>query len=84
MIEAKSVYLAAAVMNQKEFKNGCGDRKAIIDFILSADPSTIPDLVRKLRLLTCNSYYGNRIYSDGFKDEVQEFTIRKNIVFRLW
>lgn len=85
VIEAESVYVAAAVMIQKKFSNGAGDRKSIIDEILSSDPYTIPDLARKLQLVISYKFHGKDLFSDNFGQFApQEIGLRKKLVFRLW
>ena len=52
LLEAPDVYTAAALLISKKFLIGKGDRSAFYDTILSHDPTKIPDLARKLKLLT--------------------------------
>lgn len=64
ILEAPSVYLGAAVLIKQDFYNGKGDRSAFINVVLNSDPATIPDLARKLKLLTDTEFHGNKIYND--------------------
>jgi len=54
ILEAPDVFVAAAVLIQQDFYNGKGDRTALFDVVLNSDPKTIPDLGRKLKLVTDN------------------------------
>lgn len=65
VLEAPDVYLAAAVLIQQSFYNGKGDRSAFIDVLLNSDPKVIPDLGRKLKLITVDKYFGHKIYNDS-------------------
>lgn len=52
VLEAPDYYVAASVLIQKKFFNGKGDRTSFIEVVCNTDPATIPDLARKLKLLT--------------------------------
>ena len=48
---------------------------------MASDPNKIPDLFRKLILVTKQEYYGHRIYNDKVCNTLN---VRKNTVYRLW
>lgn len=52
IIEAPDVFLAAAAMSKSCFYEGTGDRTTFFDKILELEPTCIPDLGRKLKLVT--------------------------------
>jgi len=52
VLEAPDYYVAASVLIKKKFYNGKGDRTSFIEVVCNTDPATIPDLARKLKLLT--------------------------------
>lgn len=58
VLEAPDVFTAAAVLVQQKFYNGKGDRSALIEVVLNTDPKTLPDIGRKLKLLTADKYHG--------------------------
>jgi len=64
IFESPDVFIAAAALITKSFYIGKGDRNAFFDVILSSDPKTIPDLFRKLMLVTKQEFYGHKIYND--------------------
>lgn len=68
VLEAPDVYLAAAVMIQESFFNGKGDRAAFIEAVMQTDPSKIPDLARKLTLITTGQFQGHQIYKDKWSN----------------
>ena len=52
VFEAPDVYVAAAALITQNFFIGKGDRNAFFEVILASDPNKIPDLFRKLMLVT--------------------------------
>ena len=48
---------------------------------MSRAPKSIKDLARKLKLVTTNEFYGNKIYSDKLCNTLQ---IKQQMVYRLW
>lgn len=81
ILEAPDVYHAAAVLIQQNFYNGKGDRTALIEVVLNTDPKTIPDLARKLKLITQSEFYGYKIYNDKLCNTLQ---IKQQSIYRLW
>ena len=64
LLEAPDVYIAAAALTSQNFSIGKGDRTVFLDSILSMDPTTIPDLGRKLNLITSDEFMGLPLYND--------------------
>ncbi len=64
VLEAPEVYEGAAVLIQQKFYNGKGDRTTFIEVVLASDPAKIPDLFRKLKLITVSEFCGHKIYND--------------------
>ena len=64
IFEAPDVFIAASALITQSFFIGKGDRNAFFDVIQASDPKTIPDLFRKLMLVTKNEFYGRKIYND--------------------
>lgn len=81
VFESPDVYIAAAALIEQKFFIGKGDRNAFFEAILSSDPTQIPDLFRKLILVTKQEYYGHKIYNDKVCNNLH---VRKNTVYRLW
>jgi hypothetical protein len=81
VLEAPNVYVGAAVLIKQSFYNGKGDRTAFIEVVLNTDPSTIPDLGRKLKLITMSEWYGYKIYNDKLCNTMN---ICKKNIFKLW
>lgn len=52
VFEAPDVFIAAAALITQSFFIGKGDRNAFFEVILASDPNKIPDLFRKLMLVT--------------------------------
>merc|ERR1711924_90204 len=63
------------------FYNGKGDRTAFIDVVLNSDPNKIPDLGRKLKLITVSEFYGEKIFNDKLCSTLQ---VKQQSVYRLW
>ena len=68
LMEAPDVYIAAAALSTKEFYQGKGDRTAFFQLILDTNPATIPDLGRKLALVSGKEYLGLKLYNDKLCD----------------
>ena len=64
LLEAPDVYIAAAALNSLKFYIGKGDRSAFFDIVLNTDPATIPDLYRKLQLITKGDFLGLDLFND--------------------
>ena len=52
LLEAPDVFVAAAALSSQKFYQGKGDRTAFFNMVLEMDPAKIPDLGRKLCLVT--------------------------------
>ena len=50
--------MAAVALSEKLFFEGKGDRTIFFDIILQLDPARIPDLGRKLKLVTSDEFMG--------------------------
>ncbi len=64
VLEAPSVFEGAAVLIQQNFYIGKGDRTTFIEVVLASDPTKIPDLFRKLKLITVSEFCNRKIYND--------------------
>ena len=64
LLQAPDVFIAAAALNSMQFYMGRGDRTAFFDIVLSTDPRTIPDLGRKLQMITSKKFMGLTFYND--------------------
>lgn len=81
VLEAPNVYIGAAILIKNNFYNGKGDRTAFIEVVLNTDPNTIPDLARKLKLITVSEFHGHKIYNDKLCNTMN---ICQQKVFQLW
>ena len=64
LVNAPDVFIAAACLSDKQFYEGRGDRTTYFDTILELAPTGIPDLGRKLKLVTSNEFMGLKLYND--------------------
>lgn len=81
VLEAPNVYTAAAVLIKQKFFLGKGDRSSFIEVVLASDPTKIPDLARKLKLLTAIEFSGFKIYNDKL---CSTLNICQQSVYKLW
>ena len=63
-MEAPDVYYAAAALSSSNFMVSKGDRTAFFASVLDTCPTTIPDLFRKLKLVTSSNFLGLDLYND--------------------
>ena len=56
--------MAAVALSEKLFFEGKGDRTIFFDLVLQLDPARIPDLGRKLKLVTSDEFMGLKLYND--------------------
>jgi len=81
VLEAPDVYIGAAVLISQSLYNGKGDRTAFVEVVLNTDPSTIPDLARKLKLITQTEFYGHKIFNDKLCNTMN---LCQQHVYKLW
>ena len=81
MIESPDVFICTAAMNACEFFEGRGDRTTFFNMILEGNPGQIPDLARKLKLVTRKEYLGLTLYNDKMS---RPDRVNKQMIFRLW
>ena len=81
LIDAPDVFIAAAALSGKDFYQGRGDRTNYFDTILQLAPSGIPDLGRKLKLVTSREFMGLKLYNDKMCTPER---VKKQTIFRLW
>ena len=81
LLEAPDVYIAAAAMNSMSLFMGKGDRTAFFNIVLSTDPTKIPDLGRKLKLLTSNEFMGLKFYNDKL---LSADKVNRNMIHKIW
>ena len=79
-IQAPDVYIAASALIASKFSIGKGDRTALLEIVLDTDPTQIPDLSRKLKLITLSEFQGIKLYNDKCPPE----QLSRKMVFRLW
>ena len=82
LLEAPDVYIAAAAIHELRFLMGKGDRTAFFEIVLQTDPAKIPDLYRKLMLVTKSNFMGLDLYNDGSLCSPERIT--RKWIFRLW
>jgi hypothetical protein len=58
MVESPDVFICTAAMNQIEFYEGRGERTTFFETILQLNANHVPDLARKLKLVTRKEYLG--------------------------
>lgn len=81
LMEAPDVFVAAAALSTQKFCQGKGDRTAFFNMILESNPKSIPDLGRKLILVTKDKYMGLQMYSDKLANCDR---VKRTMVFKLW
>ena len=81
LMEAPDVFIAAAALSSKKFCQGRGDRSAFFNMILESDPNKIPDLGRKLILVTQDKFAGLQMYCDKLANCDK---VNRKMVFKLW
>ena len=81
VLEAPDFYTAAAVLVQQNFYNGKGDRTALFNVVLNTDPKTLPDIGRKLKLMTMREIHGFKIYNDKLCNTME---VKRSMVHQLW
>lgn len=81
VFESPDVFIAASALITQSFYIGKGDRNAFFEVILASDPKTIPDLFRKLMLVTKPEFYGRKIYNDKVCNSTN---VCKQTVYQLW
>ena len=81
LLEAPDVYVAAAAMNSMQLYMGKGDRTAFLNIVLKTDPRLIPDLARKLKLLTCNEFMGLKFYNDKLLNADK---VNRKAIYSIW
>ena len=64
LLTAPDVYFAAAAFSTKDFYYGRGDRTAFFKMILETNPKHIPDLGKKLALVTKTKFLDLELYND--------------------
>jgi len=84
LVSSPDVYVCAVAMSRQSFCNGQGHRTKFIQEILSKDPAQIPDLARKLKLLTSIEVYGRKLFCDKGLLEEKISAINRKWVYRLW
>ena len=82
LLEAPDVYIAAAALHKLRFFVGKGDRTAFFDIVRQSDPAKIPDLYRKLQLVTSGTFMGLDLYSDKRCSPVER--LGRTTIYRLW
>ena len=68
-------------MSQKEFYEGKGSRSIFFKSIMELNPATIPDLGRKLKLVTGRDFMGMKLYNDKM---CQVERVNKKTLRELW
>ena len=81
LLEAPDVFIAAAALSSLKFYIGKGDRSAFFKIILETDPAKIPDLYRKLQLVTNSDFMGMKLFNDKL---CSPDSISRTMIFRLW
>ena len=64
LVEAPDVYIAAVALSEKSFYEGKGDRTSFFKVVMELNPARIPDLGRKLKLVTSREFMGIPLYND--------------------
>lgn len=81
LIQTPDVYIAAVALSEQSFYEGKGDRSAFFNVIKELNPAQIPDLGRKLKLVTQASFMGLPLYNDKM---CQVDRVNKKVIFELW
>jgi len=81
MLKAPDVFIAAAAMSNSAFYEGRGTRSDFFNMILNQNPAQLPDIGRKLHLMTQRSYHGLALYNDKM---CKPDKVKRQMLFRLW
>lgn len=81
ILDAPDAFMAAAVLTEESFYMGKGDRTKFFEFVLNSDPSKIPDLGKKIRLITAKKIGKHNVYND--KNCAPE-RLNKHTIFKIW
>jgi len=81
LVEAPDVFIAAVALSGKDFYEGRGDRTSFFECILELNPSGIPDLGRKIALVSKKEFMGLKLYNDKICNPER---VNKQTVYRLW
>ena len=81
LLEAPDVFIAAAALGSKQFCMGKGDRTSFFEQILEMDPNTIPDVGRKLVLVTQGEFMGLKLYNDKLATPTR---VNRKMIYKLW
>lgn len=81
VFESPDVFIAAAALISQSFYIGKGDRNAFFEVIIASDPNKIPDLFRKLMLVTKSDYFGRKIYNDKVCNTMN---VCKRTIYQIW
>ena len=81
LVEAPDVFVAAVALSEKQFYEGKGSRTTFFNIILDLDPAQIPDLGRKLKLVTSNEFMGLNLYNDKMCEPER---VNKQTIYKLW
>ena len=81
IVETPDVFVAAVALSKKKFYEGQGDRTTFFKVILQLNPSKIPDLGRKLALVTKKEFMGLSLYNDKL---CAPDRVNKQTIFKLW
>ena len=82
LLEAPDVYIAATALHDLRFYVGKGDRTAFFEIVLETNPSLIPDLYRKLQLVTQKEFMDLDLYNDGKLCSPER--LGRKTIYRLW
>ena len=81
LVEAPDIYFAAVAMSEKSFYEGKGDRSSFFKVVMELNPARIPDLGRKLKLVTSREFMGIPLYNDKI---CQPDRVNKKTINQLW
>jgi len=81
LVEAPDVFIAAVALSDKTFYEGKGDRTSFFKCIMDLNPSRIPDLGRKLKLVTSRDFMGIQLYNDKM---CQPDRVNQKTIYNLW
>ena len=80
-MDAPDAFIAAAVLTSEQFFMGKGDRTKFFEFVLNSKPTQIPDLGKKIRLITAKKIGPHDIYNDK---NCAPDRLNKTTIFKLW
>ena len=81
LVAAPDVFIAAVALSEKSFFEGKGDRTSFFNVVMELNPSRIPDLGRKLKLVTSKEFMGMPLYNDKM---CQVDRVNKHTIYLLW